>query len=618
MGVQWNLVLLFIAPLLTFAPWCRTHWGSDTLVADLSALEVDLRTGIAFLELQLLANSAGALHRLAGGGVLEAIADETTRSFWRARFGDRAAAPAACLADALCNDLLQSESTGARQVCLYHMSCISVAGQVTVAAFDRELESKSHRAWFLQATSRGSCPEVEQPAHTDAVLCCCIERGVMVTGCLLNTAKVFTVEAGSVPMLRFVCVGHSGPVCSVAVSPSRSVVLTGSLDRTVRMWDVYTGDPLGTYAHKFPVHSVHADGDVFCVSGGTSAGELVVRRIADGSIARSLYTDNGCFATCAHMADGLLVACCLDRSIRTWWSAADGLPARGGTVVQATATNVRFVLLLRGRCAAHRWLPAHKAERGVRIFTASEQGRLHLWHTRSSGPAREAPTHVQAANIKDMIQHASRGPGGSVTLLVRPHDPAQGEHVVGCLRPSDMRFAWRAMLMVQEGTFPTVAEVSSHDSGTHGCRVFGRGRAPAATPAAGELVDVTVYVGFNNGDIRWFRPSQANTVLREVGRLSTPCVDNLYGLRCTAGGVAEEAAERDVTGAAGAPPTAAFGHIMVQQPGRLLTVSDGGRSLVLWAPRAGSVSSTIICSTHSRLPGPRILRASAVCCGETL
>ena len=42
----------------------------------------------------------------------------------------------------------------------------------------------------------------------------------------------------------FTLYGHTGPVCSVAFSPDGSRIVTGSGDRTAKVWDARTGTAL--------------------------------------------------------------------------------------------------------------------------------------------------------------------------------------------------------------------------------------------------------------------------------------------------------------------------------------------------------------------------------------
>jgi WD40 repeat protein len=51
--------------------------------------------------------------------------------------------------------------------------------------------------------------------------------------------------------------GHADPVTSVAFSPDGRLVLTGSEDRTAKLWDIETGEELRTFAgHTKEITSV--------------------------------------------------------------------------------------------------------------------------------------------------------------------------------------------------------------------------------------------------------------------------------------------------------------------------------------------------------------------------
>jgi WD40 repeat protein len=69
-----------------------------------------------------------------------------------------------------------------------------------------------------------------------------------------RTLKLWDLETGS--LIRSF-VGHTDSIYTVAVTPDGHIVLSGSADRTVRLWDLQTGRLLHTFAeHGGPVSAV--------------------------------------------------------------------------------------------------------------------------------------------------------------------------------------------------------------------------------------------------------------------------------------------------------------------------------------------------------------------------
>ena len=64
---------------------------------------------------------------------------------------------------------------------------------------------------------------------------------LVVTGSLDRTAKIWGAGTGSE---RHSLVGHSSSVLSAAFSPDGKLVVTGSRDNTAKIWDAGTGSEL--------------------------------------------------------------------------------------------------------------------------------------------------------------------------------------------------------------------------------------------------------------------------------------------------------------------------------------------------------------------------------------
>src|SRR5712671_3663309 len=74
----------------------------------------------------------------------------------------------------------------------------------------------------------------------------------------MNTVSVKIGKAANWPVIQNIFHGHSEPVRSVVFSPDGSRIVSGSSDRTIRLWDAETGDAIGKplEGHSSGVNSV--------------------------------------------------------------------------------------------------------------------------------------------------------------------------------------------------------------------------------------------------------------------------------------------------------------------------------------------------------------------------
>ena len=70
------------------------------------------------------------------------------------------------------------------------------------------------------------------------------DRDVIVSGSADGTVRVWDAVTGD-PVGGLRSAGHDGPVRAVAIGQAgdREVIVSGSDDGTVRVWDAVTGDP---------------------------------------------------------------------------------------------------------------------------------------------------------------------------------------------------------------------------------------------------------------------------------------------------------------------------------------------------------------------------------------
>ena len=101
-------------------------------------------------------------------------------------------------------------------------------------------EDGSVLLWSLQTgTDICSFKLAQEGKHPIWHLDCCKLGTYFVTGSHDRTAALWSMERNESPLRRFV--GHSADVDVVKFHPNCTLAATGSLDKTVRLWDVRTG-----------------------------------------------------------------------------------------------------------------------------------------------------------------------------------------------------------------------------------------------------------------------------------------------------------------------------------------------------------------------------------------
>jgi WD40 repeat protein len=111
----------------------------------------------------------------------------------------------------------------------------------------------------------------------------------VISGSIDNTLKLWDVATSR--EIRIFS-GHSGRVFSIAFSPDGKQVISGSWDKTLKLWDVTTGREIRTFTgHTNPVTSVAFNPDGKQVISGSADKTLKLWNASGGSITFSGHSD---------------------------------------------------------------------------------------------------------------------------------------------------------------------------------------------------------------------------------------------------------------------------------------------------------------------------------------
>jgi WD40 repeat protein len=137
--------------------------------------------------------------------------------------------------------------------------------------------------------------------------------------------------------------GHRGQVRSVAIAPNGKMLASCGMDKTIRIWNLSTGQLLHTLnGHQDCVHAIAVSPDNQTVA---SAGEDGTIRLWDGVAGKELHTLQ---APCRYVRylvfspDGKTVAAAIEQGIVTLWEVKTGRLLRSFTAGAGDCWSVAF------------------------------------------------------------------------------------------------------------------------------------------------------------------------------------------------------------------------------------------------------------------------------------
>ena len=139
----------------------------------------------------------------------------------------------------------------------------------------------------------------------------------VVSGSMDNTVRIWNVATGeSKAELR----GHSGGVNSVIFSPDGSHIVSGSDDNTMRIWSVTTGESKAELrGHKGSVNSVVFSSDGSHIVSGSDDGTVHIWNLETGESEAELKGHSGSVYSAIFSPDGnRVVSGSFDNTIRIW------------------------------------------------------------------------------------------------------------------------------------------------------------------------------------------------------------------------------------------------------------------------------------------------------------
>jgi WD40 repeat protein/tetratricopeptide (TPR) repeat protein/tRNA A-37 threonylcarbamoyl transferase component Bud32 len=192
-------------------------------------------------------------------------------------------------------------------------------------------------------------------------------EGRVLSGGADRMARLWNLAGQSEPIV----LAHQALVKAAAFSPDGSLALTGSLDRTARVWDATTGRPVGQpLVHPGEVLTVAfgPDGRTAATGWGRERGDARVWDLSLGNPLGGPLTHTASIVALAVSPDGKRVATASRDSTARLWDAHTGEPLGDGLQHHAEVNAVAF------------------SPDSQTLVSGSERGWVPFWHAATGMP----------------------------------------------------------------------------------------------------------------------------------------------------------------------------------------------------------------------------------------
>jgi WD40 repeat protein len=219
--------------------------------------------------------------------------------------------------------------------------------------------------------------------------------------------RLLSARGGWTPTLR-VIEGHGGDVNSVVFAPDGTQLVSGSDDRTVRLWSVRTGGPLAVLeGHNHSVNSVAFSPDGTRVVSGSHDSTLRLWDTQSFKEIAVFRTNSGAVYAVAYSTNSLIVYGSGDGTVCVW-----NPPADSQTFLKGHEAEVRAVAF---------------SPDGTRVMSGSKDGMVRLSDSRTGGKLAAPEGHHDAVKFVSFSLDGTRLVSGSVDGTIQIWDMRTSE-----------------------------------------------------------------------------------------------------------------------------------------------------------------------------------------------
>jgi WD40 repeat protein len=147
------------------------------------------------------------------------------------------------------------------------------------------------------------------------------DRKILVSGSRDNTIKLWDVKTGQeINTLT----GHGNSVFSVAINPQGDILASGSKDRTIKLWNLQTNQVIRTWRHKDGVKTVVFSHDGRILASGSYDGTIKLWEVKSGRLLNTINAHKDGVLAIAFTPDDQIIASGGREEMIKMWEVSSG------------------------------------------------------------------------------------------------------------------------------------------------------------------------------------------------------------------------------------------------------------------------------------------------------